>query len=65
MASSKDWNTVALRYFNPIGAHESGLIGEKSKGVPNNLLPYALEVALGLRESVSVYGDDYPTPDGT
>ena len=54
-----------LRYFNPIGAHSSGLIGEDPKGIPNNLLPYIAQVASGRREKVSVFGDDYPTPDGT
>jgi UDP-glucose 4-epimerase len=56
---------VALRYFNPIGAHASGLIGERPSGVPNNLLPYILDVAAGRRERLLVYGGDYPTPDGT
>ncbi|MDQ1343667.1 MAG: UDP-glucose 4-epimerase [Patescibacteria group bacterium] len=65
MAFAKKWNAVALRYFNPIGADESGLIGERPNGIPNNLLPYVLEVASGKRKAVSVYGNDYPTPDGT
>ena len=56
---------AALRYFNPIGAHPSGLIGEDPKGIPNNLLPFVAQVAAGRRERVSVYGDDYDTPDGT
>ncbi len=56
---------VLLRYFNPIGAHESGLLGEKPNGVPNNLMPYITQVAAGIRECLSVYGNDYPTPDGT
>jgi len=60
-----DWNVVLLRYFNPIGAHESGLIGEDPKGIPNNLLPYVAQVAVGKLECVGVFGDDYPTPDGT
>ena len=60
-----EWNVVLLRYFNPIGAHESGLIGEDPKGIPNNLLPYVAQVAVGKLESVGVFGDDYPTPDGT
>ena len=60
-----EWNIVLLRYFNPIGAHESGLIGEDPKGIPNNLLPYVAQVAVGKLESVGVFGDDYPTPDGT
>lgn len=54
-----------LRYFNPIGAHPSGCIGEVPKGVPDNLLPYILDVAIGKRENVTIYGNDYPTPDGT
>lgn len=60
-----EWNVVLLRYFNPIGAHESGLIGEDPKGIPNNLVPYIAQVAVGKREALSVYGNDYPTPDGT
>ena len=60
-----EWNVVLLRYFNPIGAHESGLIGEDPKGIPNNLLPYVAQVAVGKLEAVQVFGDDYPTPDGT
>ncbi len=60
-----EWNIVLLRYFNPIGAHESGLIGEDPKGIPNNLLPYVAQVAVGKLESVGVFGDDYDTPDGT
>ena len=60
-----EWNVVLLRYFNPIGAHESGLIGEDPKGIPNNLLPYVAQVAVGRREAVHVFGDDYDTPDGT
>lgn len=60
-----EWNIVFLRYFNPIGAHESGRIGEDPKGIPNNLLPYVAQVAVGKLESVGVFGDDYPTPDGT
>ncbi len=60
-----EWNVVLLRYFNPIGAHESGLIGEDPKGIPNNLLPYVAQVAVGKLERVGVFGDDYPTPDGT
>jgi UDP-glucose 4-epimerase len=54
-----------LRYFNPVGAHESGLIGEDPNGVPNNLMPFISQVAVGRREALSVWGDDYPTPDGT
>ncbi|MEG1434589.1 MAG: UDP-glucose 4-epimerase GalE [Gordonibacter sp.] len=60
-----EWNIVLLRYFNPIGAHESGLIGEDPKGIPNNLLPYVAQVAVGKLASVGVFGDDYPTTDGT
>jgi UDP-glucose 4-epimerase len=60
-----DFNVALLRYFNPIGAHESGMIGEDPNGIPNNLLPFVAQVAIGRREKVSVYGDDYPTPDGT
>lgn len=60
-----DFRGVALRYFNPIGAHESGQIGEDPKGVPNNLLPYIAQVAVGKREKLSVFGDDYPTNDGS
>ncbi|CAL8294472.1 unnamed protein product [Arctogadus glacialis] len=63
--ANKDWNVVLLRYFNPIGAHISGLIGEDPQGIPNNLLPYVAQVAIGRREHLSVYGDDYDTPDGT
>jgi UDP-glucose 4-epimerase len=54
-----------LRYFNPVGAHETGLIGEEPSGVPNNLLPYVAQVAAGKRPQLSVFGSDYPTPDGT
>lgn len=60
-----EWNIALLRYFNPIGAHESGLIGEDPKGLPNNLLPYVAQVAVGKLDCVGVFGDDYPTPDGT
>ncbi|HEX8612573.1 MAG TPA: UDP-glucose 4-epimerase GalE [Telluria sp.] len=59
------WRIALLRYFNPVGAHESGLIGEEPNGIPNNLLPYIAQVAEGRREFLSVYGGDYPTPDGT
>lgn len=58
-------NVALLRYFNPVGAHESGLIGEDPSGIPNNLTPYIAQVAVGKREALHVYGDDYPTPDGT
>lgn len=64
-AEPGQWRIARLRYFNPVGAHESGLIGEDPQDVPNNLLPYVAQVAAGLREFVSVYGSDYPTPDGT
>lgn len=60
-----DWHAVILRYFNPIGAHESGLIGEDPQGIPNNLMPYITQVAVGKREELSIFGSDYPTPDGT
>ena len=60
-----EWNVVLLRYFNPIGAHPSGLIGEDPKGIPNNLVPYVAQVAVGKLKAVQVYGNDYPTPDGT
>ncbi len=63
--SDKDWNVILLRYFNPVGAHESGLIGEDPKGIPNNLTPYIAQVAAGKLKQISVYGNDYPTPDGT
>ena len=58
-------SVILLRYFNPIGAHESGLLGEKPNGIPNNLMPYITQVAAGILDKLSVYGDDYPTPDGT
>ena len=60
-----EWNVILLRYFNPIGAHESGRIGEDPKGIPNNLLPYVAQVAVGKLEKLGVFGDDYDTPDGT
>ena len=60
-----EWNVILLRYFNPIGAHKSGLIGEDPKGIPNNLLPYVAQVAIGKLQSVGVFGNDYDTPDGT
>ena len=63
--ANADWNITLLRYFNPVGAHPSGLIGEDPTGIPNNLLPYVTQVAIGRREFVSVYGDDYDTVDGT
>ena len=61
----KPWNVVLLRYFNPIGAHESGLIGEDPNGIPNNLMPYITQVAVGKLDKLHVFGDDYATPDGT
>jgi UDP-glucose 4-epimerase len=64
-ASDPGWGIGILRYFNPIGAHESGLIGEDPKGVPNNLLPFVAQVAVGRRERLNVFGGDYDTPDGT
>ena len=63
--ANKDCNLISLRYFNPIGAHKSGLIGELPNGIPNNLMPYITQTAVGLRDKLSVYGNDYPTPDGT
>ena len=59
------WQTATLRYFNPVGAHESGRIGEDPRGIPNNLMPYVAQVAVGRRAHLQVYGNDYPTPDGT
>ena len=64
-AARRNMSVVLLRYFNPIGAHESGLIGEKPNGIPNNLMPYITQVAAGVRDHLSVFGNDYPTPDGT
>ena len=63
--SDPSWRIATLRYFNPVGAHESGLIGEDPGGVPNNLMPYVAQVAGGRREKLMVFGGDYPTPDGT
>jgi UDP-glucose 4-epimerase len=63
--ADKEWTVVLLRYFNPVGAHESGLIGEDPKGIPNNLTPYIAKVAIGELKEVGVFGNDYPTPDGT
>ena len=60
-----EWNVILLRYFNPVGAHESGRIGEDPKGIPNNLMPYITQVAVGKLEKLGVFGDDYDTPDGT
>lgn len=64
-AADPEWNVVLLRYFNPVGAHESGRIGEDPKGIPNNLMPYISQVAVGKLEKLGVFGDDYDTPDGT
>ncbi len=64
-AADPEWNVVILRYFNPIGAHESGTIGENPNGIPNNLMPYITQVAVGKLESLGIFGDDYSTPDGT
>ena len=63
--ADKEWTVVLLRYFNPVGAHESGLIGEDPKGIPNNLTPYIAKVAIGELKEVGVFGNDYPTHDGT
>ena len=63
--SDPEWRIARLRYFNPVGAHESGLIGESPSGIPNNLMPFVAQVATGQRERLSVFGNDYPTPDGT
>ena len=63
--ADSEWNIALLRYFNPVGAHESGLIGEDPNGIPNNLMPFITQVAVGKREKLSVFGHDYPTPDGT
>lgn len=63
--SDPEWNVILLRYFNPIGAHKSGLIGEDPKGIPNNLLPYVAQVAIGKLKCIGVFGNDYDTPDGT
>ncbi|MBE9527126.1 MAG: UDP-glucose 4-epimerase GalE [Proteobacteria bacterium] len=63
--ADNSWNIALLRYFNPVGAHESGLIGEDPNGIPNNLIPYIAQVAIGKREFLSVFGGDYDTPDGT
>lgn len=63
--ADNEWNVILLRYFNPIGAHKSGLIGEDPNGIPNNLMPYITKVATGQLPKVNVFGNDYPTPDGT
>lgn len=64
-SSDPSWDICILRYFNPVGAHESGLIGEEPQGIPNNLMPYIVRVANGTLKQLSVFGNDYPTPDGT
>lgn len=64
-SSDKAWSVVSLRYFNPVGAHPSGLIGEDPNGIPNNLMPYIAQVSVGKREVLYIYGNDYDTPDGT
>jgi len=64
-SADPQWQTACLRYFNPVGAHESGQIGEDPRGTPNNLMPYVAQVAVGRRARLSVFGNDYPTPDGT
>lgn len=63
--AEKDWNVISLRYFNPVGAHKSGNIGEDPQGIPNNLMPYITQVAVGRRTHLNVFGSDYKTPDGT
>jgi UDP-glucose 4-epimerase len=63
--SDPSWQIGILRYFNPVGAHASGLIGEDPQGIPNNLMPFVAQVAVGRREQLKVWGSDYPTPDGT
>jgi len=63
--ADSDWQIVLLRYFNPVGAHQSGQIGEDPSGIPNNLMPFISQVAVGKRDKLSIFGDDYPTPDGT
>ncbi|MEX0333786.1 UDP-glucose 4-epimerase GalE [Vibrio tubiashii] len=63
--AESDWSITLLRYFNPVGAHPSGTMGEDPQGIPNNLMPFIAQVAVGRRESLAVFGDDYPTPDGT
>ena len=63
--ADEDLSLILLRYFNPIGAPESGLIGEEPQGIPNNLMPYISQPAVGERECLTIFGNDYPTPDGT
>jgi UDP-glucose 4-epimerase len=65
VAAAGDWRMAVLRYFNPVGAHPSGLIGEDPVGIPNNLMPFVMQVAVGRRECLTIFGDDYPTIDGT
>ena len=65
VVSDPEWSVVLLRYFNPVGAHESGLIGEDPSGIPNNLMPFICQTAAGVRDHLSMFGNDYPTPDGT
>lgn len=65
LRADPDWRVAILRYFNPVGAHPSGLIGESPNGIPNNLMPFVAQVAVGRRPALSVFGSDYPTPDGT
>ncbi|KAJ9589666.1 hypothetical protein L9F63_017110, partial [Diploptera punctata] len=65
IASDKSWAAISLRYFNPVGAHESGRIGEDPKGIPNNIMPYIAQVAIGRRKDLKIFGNDYNTPDGT
>ena len=64
-AADPDWRTIVLRYFNPVGAHPSGRLGEDPQGIPNNLMPFVQQVAVGRRESLTVFGHDYDTRDGT
>ena len=63
--AAPEWNVVLLRYFNPIGAHQSGMIGENPNGIPNNLMPYITQTAVGIRKELGIFGNDYDTPDGT
>lgn len=63
--AENDWSITLLRYFNPVGAHPSGSMGEDPQGIPNNLMPFIAQVAVGRREKLAVFGSDYPTPDGT
>jgi UDP-glucose 4-epimerase len=63
--SDKDWRIICLRYFNPVGAHESGLIGENPRGMPNNLMPFVMQVAAGKQAELKIFGNDYSTRDGT